>query len=299
LNATQPAERVAPPDLSNPVSPASIASWRTRGPFLAFDVTARYRPAGLAPFSCHLPRRKNLTKIVDSAIFSVARPAAAAGHVLGDVWMTENAALDPWALATAVAQGDRIAEESLWQTYRPRLKRMVVSELDPRLSARVDPSDVVQETILEAHRRLPKCVHQPAIAFYPWLRAIAVDQIRAAHRTHLHTQARSVAVEVPNPGGLPDDSIDHFAERLLKQQEGCPVKQLLKEELRRCVRETLERLGYEDRRVLVLRLIEDMSTAETATVLGISEPAVRMRQLRALHRFAELLKALGESEVRP
>lgn len=212
--------------------------------------------------------------------------------------MNENSVnSDPWALAASAAGGDRQAEEMLWRTYRPRLKRMVVAELDARVSSRVDPSDVVQETILEAHRRLPQCVGQPELPFYPWLRGIAVDHLAKVHRAHLGTQARDMAREVALIGGLPDDSVDYLARRLLNE-EGCPVQKLLKEELRRRVRETLDQLSAEDRRVLLLRLVEDMSTAETAIVLGISEPAVRMRQLRALERFAELLRAAGESEVR-
>jgi RNA polymerase sigma-70 factor (ECF subfamily) len=205
---------------------------------------------------------------------------------------------DPWQLAAEAARGDRQAEEKLWRAFRPRLKRMVVSQLDVRLSTRVDPSDVVQETILEAHRRLPEAVLRPPIPFYPWLRAIAADRLGKVHRAHLQTQARNVAFEQASPCGLPDDSVDFLAQRLLNRDDDCPVKRLLKEELRRRVRETLDRLSPEDRQVLVLRQIEDMSTAEAALVLGISESAVRGRHLRALERFAELLGAVGESEVR-
>jgi RNA polymerase sigma-70 factor (ECF subfamily) len=195
-------------------------------------------------------------------------------------------------------RGDRTAEETLWRTYRPRLKRMVVAELDPRLSARVDPSDVVQGAILEAHRRLPECTARPPIAFYPWLRGIAADHLANVHRSHLGTQARDVTREAPSPRGLPDDSVDYLAQRLLND-EGSPVQRLIKEELRQRVRETLDRLPADDRRVLVLRLIEDMNAEETALVLGISAAAVRMRQVRALERFADLLRACGGSAVRP
>lgn len=205
---------------------------------------------------------------------------------------------DPWNLAAGAVQGDRHAEETLWRTYRPRLKRMVVAELDPRLSARVDPSDVVQEAILEAHRRLPECVVRPPLSFYPWLRGIASDHLANVHRAHLGTQARDIAREAPSPVGLPDDSVDYLAQRLIND-EASPVQRVIKEELRRRVRETLNQLSAEDRRVLVLRLIEDMSAEETALVLGISAAAVRMRQVRALERFADLLRAAGESGVRP
>lgn len=212
--------------------------------------------------------------------------------------MSECTEIDPWLLAADAARGDRQAEEDLWRTFRPRLKRMVTAELDPRISSRVDPSDVVQETILEAHRRLPECSARPPLPFYPWLRGIASDRIGKMHRTHLGAKSRDVSREVSSPCGLPDDSVDFLAQRLLNQ-EGCPVQWLLKEELRRRVRETLDQLSVEDRRVLILRLVEEMNTAETALVLGLSEPAVRMRQLRALERFADHLRAAGESGGQP
>lgn len=205
---------------------------------------------------------------------------------------------DPWKLAADAVRGDRQAEEVLWRAYRPRLKRMVIAELDPRLSARVDPSDVVQEAVLEAHRRLPHCATNPPISFYPWLRAIAVDHLANIHRAHLGTQARDVNREAAPSTGLPDDSVDFLAARLLAE-EGSPVQKLMKEELRRRVRETLDKLNADDRRVLVLRLIEEMSAEETALVLGINPAAVRMRQVRALERFAKLMQDAGESEVRP
>jgi RNA polymerase sigma factor (sigma-70 family) len=54
-------------------------------------------------------------------------------------------------------------------------------------------------------------------------------------------------------------------------------------------------LSANDRRVLVLRFLEQLSTAETAAVLEISETAVRMRQLRAIQRVQKLLDTSIES----
>jgi RNA polymerase sigma-70 factor (ECF subfamily) len=225
------------------------------------------------------------------ALFSVARRTCAGDSALGaDSMDHQSHQADPWELASAAAQGNVEAEMSLWNAYRPRLKRMVIAEIDPRVMARIDPSDVVQDAILEAHRRLPDCVVDPPLPFYPWLRGIATDQLNKAHRFHLGTQARDVTREAPSPQGLPDDSVDHLASRLMHDHES-PVKRLMQQELRRQVRETLDRLEPVDRRVLVLRLIEDMSTADTALVLGVSEPAVRMRLRRALERFADALPA--------
>jgi RNA polymerase sigma-70 factor (ECF subfamily) len=157
---------------------------------------------------------------------------------------------DPWGLAAKAVRGDKQAEELLWQTFRPRLRRMVAAELDPRVSQRVDPSDVVQETILEAHGRLPACVTKPPLPFYPWLRGIATERLFKVHRAHPGTQSRDAAREVPLAAMLPDDSVDHLARRLMSE-ESSPVHRVLFDELRRRVRETLNQLPEDDRRVAV------------------------------------------------
>jgi RNA polymerase sigma-70 factor (ECF subfamily) len=63
----------------------------------------------------------------------------------------------------------------------------------------------------------------------------------------------------------------------------------VREELRHRVREALGRLPERDREVLVLRYLEQLSTAEVAAVLEITEGAVKVRHLRALARLRGLL----------
>ena len=55
------------------------------------------------------------------------------------------------------------------------------------------------------------------------------------------------------------------------------------------IRAALDRLSESDREVLVLRHLEQLSTRETAAVLGIREGTVKLRHLRALERLRELL----------
>ena len=60
------------------------------------------------------------------------------------------------------------------------------------------------------------------------------------------------------------------------------------------VRAGLEQLTVADREVLILRHLEQLSTAETASVLKCSEGAVKVRLLRALRRLRELLEVNSE-----
>jgi RNA polymerase sigma-70 factor (ECF subfamily) len=61
-----------------------------------------------------------------------------------------------------------------------------------------------------------------------------------------------------------------------------------REELRQRVQAALARLGPRDREVVILRHLEQLSTAEAAEVLGITEAAVKKCHLRALERLRAL-----------
>jgi RNA polymerase sigma-70 factor (ECF subfamily) len=80
-----------------------------------------------------------------------------------------------------------------------------------------------------------------------------------------------------------------LAERLLAVGDG-PSADLQRQERRARVRAALERLPERDREVLVLRYLEQLSTAEVAEVLAVGEGAVKMRLLRALQRLRDTLQ---------
>src|SRR5881392_888604 len=67
-------------------------------------------------------------------------------------------------------QGDAGAIERLLTAHREPLRRMIDLRLDPALAARVDASDIVQDVLLEAHRRLEEYLRNPAMPFRLWLR---------------------------------------------------------------------------------------------------------------------------------
>ena len=67
---------------------------------------------------------------------------------------------------------------------------MIGLRLDPALAARVDASDIVQDVLLEAHRRLQDYLRKPAMPFHLWLRHIAKDHIIDAHRHERLAQRR-------------------------------------------------------------------------------------------------------------
>ena len=99
---------------------------------------------------------------------------------------------------------------------------------------------------------------------------------------------RSVEREVPWDLALPNQSANALADRLMANGTS-PSRRMMREEQRRRIRAALDRLAERDREILVMRHLEEMSAAEIAAILGISEGAVRVRLLRALTRLRNLL----------
>jgi RNA polymerase sigma-70 factor (ECF subfamily) len=76
-------------------------------------------------------------------------------------------------------EGDQAAFEALFQRHRSKLRRAIALRMDRRVAARVDASDVLQDTYLEAFKRLPKYLQQQGMPFYLWLCWIAREKVLA------------------------------------------------------------------------------------------------------------------------
>jgi len=191
-------------------------------------------------------------------------------------------------LIERAARGDGAARLDLLARHRDRLKRMVAVRLDRRLAARVDPSDIVQEALLDAHRDLSDYLHRRPLPLYPWLRQFAWDRLLKCHRAHLRAQKRSVCREEPRELALPEESAVLLAHRLIAAGTS-PSRRLIRDELRQRIRAALEAAPPRDREVLVMRHLEEMTAAEIAAALGITERAAKGRHTRALERLRGLL----------
>jgi RNA polymerase sigma-70 factor (ECF subfamily) len=181
-------------------------------------------------------------------------------------------------------QGEEAALAALFDFYRPRLRRMIELRLDQRVSARVDPSDVLQEAYLDVARQLDRYLQKPQAAFYVWLRGLTWERLLKLQRRHLGARCRASDLEVSLPAG----SSDLLARQLVAGTPG-PSERVLREELRQRVQRALELLGAEDREVILLRDFEGLSNGEAAQALGLSPSGATMRYGRALARLRDLL----------
>jgi RNA polymerase sigma-70 factor, ECF subfamily len=191
---------------------------------------------------------------------------------------------DTAELMDRAGRGDSASRQRLLARHRQRLLRMVDVRLDRRLAARLDPSDVVQEILIDANQHLDDFLKQRPIPFYAWLRQLAWARLVDLHRRHVGARRRSVTREERGDLALPDESVLLLAQRLFSSHSS-PSRRLIREEEREELRAALTALPSRDREVLVMRHMEQMEIGEIASVLGITVGAVKARHLRALLRL--------------
>jgi RNA polymerase sigma-70 factor (ECF subfamily) len=176
--------------------------------------------------------------------------------------------------------GDRQALDQLFTLCRNYVAILAQSRLESWLRAKVDPSDLVQQTLLEAYRGFPQFQGGTSGEWLAWLRRIldhnAADYVRYYHGT----DKRRVGREVPL-GGSADGGADPPADGETPSQE------LLRKERELQVADALAHLSDDHRTVLLLRNLQRLPFDEVARRMGRSRPATQMLWMRAIRKLQE------------
>jgi RNA polymerase sigma-70 factor (ECF subfamily) len=169
---------------------------------------------------------------------------------------------------------------------------MIALRLDRRLQKRIDPSDVIQETYLEAWSRLADYMRDPKMPFFLWLRFLACQKLVTLHRHHLGVRMRDPTLEVSiYRGSLPEASSALLAAQLLGHDTR-PSEAAMRAEMKIQLQHALDNMEPMDRELLALRHFEQLSRSECALLLGINDATVSKRYFRALKRLKEILNGL-------
>ena len=196
-------------------------------------------------------------------------------------------------LLDRVRKGDTDAVNGLLERHREAIRRMIDLRLDRVVQQRVDASDIVQDVLIEANRRLGDYLANPTMPFQLWLRHMARDRLIDAHRRHRVAASRSLDKEVSlEAAGVADRSRANLAGELA-DRELTPAAVATWRELERRFAAAVEQLEEDDRQIVLLRHFEHLTTAEAAEVLGLSKPAAGMRYLRAMRRLRVLLEGVA------
>jgi RNA polymerase sigma-70 factor (ECF subfamily) len=193
-----------------------------------------------------------------------------------------------------VRRGNASALETLLAAHRDYLRRVVDLRMNEDLRRRVDPSDIVQETHMEALRRVADYARDPKLSVRLWMRQIAIDRLNMAYRRHVSADKRSLNRELR----LPDRSAMTLARQLIAEADS-PSRNVSRDELVRIVRRAVDRLADSDREIIVLQAFEGLNSTESAQVLGIEPATARKRYGRALLRMRRLLVESGLGDSQP
>jgi RNA polymerase sigma-70 factor (ECF subfamily) len=212
------------------------------------------------------------------------------------MWPNSN---ETQQLLAAARSGDASARNILLERHREALRRMIALRMDRKLSPRVDASDIVQDVLVEANRRLADYLEQARMPFHLWLRHLARDRLIDAHRMHRGAARRSVDREQPLSRAASETQSALDLAAWLKDRELTPAAAATHHELEARFQAAIEVLDEADREVILMRHFEQLTNGEVAQALALSEAAAGMRYLRAMRRLRSLLQEPPSEERSP
>ena len=198
----------------------------------------------------------------------------------------------------SLEQDDRSAPPAefgaVLQRYWVYLHGIARMQIDRRLRVRFSPSDVVQETFLEAHRDFPQFNGRTEAEFRAWLRRILVHNLIVAARRHLAAGKRDVRREISLDRGCADaDASAPGLAGVVAHGGDSPSTHAQHAELLVAVTENLAALAPDYREVLEMRHLQGHAFQDIAKRMGRNEGAVRMLWLRAVTQLRARLTERG------
>jgi len=194
----------------------------------------------------------------------------------------------------AGAAGEPLAEKltnsefgHLLESYRAYLNLLVRIEIGRGLQAKLDGSDLVQETLFEAHRHLPQFRGHSERQFVAWLREIMAAKLANLVRHYYGTQGRDIRLERDLGARLDQSSL--MLDGGLIDRGSSPSQQAAHREQSVLLAAALERLPPDYRDVLVLRHFQELPFAEIGRRLGRSVDSVEKLWVRGLARLRQLM----------
>lgn len=172
------------------------------------------------------------------------------------------------------------------EEYRDYLLLLVRLQIGPRLRAKLDASDVVQQTILHAHEGLAQFRGETEGEWLGWLRAILANVLATVVR-RFDAQARDAGRERSLEVELEQSSAR--MERLLAADQTSPSGRAVRgEELLRLAH-AVASLPEDQRRAVELHYLRGLTVAQVAEEIGRTRPAAVGLLFRGLNRLRELL----------
>jgi RNA polymerase sigma-70 factor (ECF subfamily) len=183
--------------------------------------------------------------------------------------------------------GDHAQLGSLLDGYRPYLGLLARLEIGRRLQAKLDASDLVQDTLLEAHRHFVRFQGTNEAQLATWLRQIMAANLANLLRRYYGTQGRDVRLERELIVHLDQSSL--LLDRGLVDPRSSPSHQAAHREQALRMAEALARLPDDYREVLLLRHFDGLSFPQISRHMGRSVDSVEKLWVRGLAQVRQLV----------
>jgi RNA polymerase sigma-70 factor (ECF subfamily) len=184
--------------------------------------------------------------------------------------------------------GDAEARGRLLEGYRSYLTLLARVQLGRDLRGKVDPSDLVQETFMEAHRDFRQFHGEAETELRAWLRRLLATSLADQVRRYRGTRQRDLRLERQLAANL--DRSSQALERGLLAPGSSPSARVERREEAVRLAEALERLPADYRDVLLLRHFQGLTFTEIASRLDRTLESVKHIWLRSLARLRQGLE---------
>lgn len=173
------------------------------------------------------------------------------------------------------------------EQYRSYLRLLAELQLNPRLRVKEGASDIVQQTMLDAHRDLAGFRGKTDLEMRAWLKRILTHNLLTVARRYA-TSKRAAGREVTLQDQLEKSSA--LLHRQLVADETSPSVKLMKQERSEQLADALLKLLDDERSAVVLKHFHDWSVADIGQQLGRTQEAVAGLLRRGLKKLREHLR---------
>ncbi len=193
----------------------------------------------------------------------------------------------PVLLLEQARGGNDVALGKLLELYRNYLRLVARSVISAALRIKFEPSDLVQETFLKAHREFGQFQGKTEPELVTWLRRILIRSLSNQVKHH-----RRMARDFHRQESL-DQLLDRSAmtiQQALATSLSSPSEQAIRREQAVLLADGLDRLPEDYREVFIRRTLEHIPFETIAADMGRSVGAVRMLWARAVKRLTQILE---------
>lgn len=202
-----------------------------------------------------------------------------------------NATTAPDALLEQARRGNADGLGQLLELYRRYLSLLARIEIGRNLQAKLDASDLVQDTLLEAHRNFEKFQGSSETQFVCWLRQIMAANLANLLRRYLGTKGRDVRLERELAVRL--DQSSRMLDCGLIDRGGSPSQLASRREQAVLLADALEKLPKDYRDAIVLRHLEGLTFPEVAQRMGRTLDSVEKLWVRGLVQLRQVMGAMS------